>query len=407
MGFNVLLFGINVVNVDLNVIVNNIVNVNIIGFKQLCVEFVDLFLVISYGLFKNVIGQGVCLINVVQQFLQGNNEQIGCSLDMVIFGEGFFIMIMNGVCVYLWVGNFQIDQVGYVINLQGVCLQVFVLNVDGISFDVGCLVDLQLFIIDSLFKQISKVNVSFILLVDVKEFMVILFSLIDFNSYSQFIGGIMVYDLFGVSYIQMLYFVKGVVVNEWQVYNYVDGQVQGVFIMLIFNNVGVFILFVNGQIIFMLFIFSIGVGQFVLILDIFGFIQYGEKFVLCNIQQDGYVVGKFNEIIVFEEGVVYVCYFNGDDKVLGQVVLMIFNNIQGLEVKGNNLWVEIFGLGIFCIGVLDSFNFGKVQVGLLEVFMVDLIEQLVNMIIVQCNFQVNFQMVLIMDQIIQIIINIC
>lgn len=407
MGFNVLLFGINVVNIDLSVIVNNVVNVNIIGFKQLCVEFVDLFVFISYGLLKNQIGLGVCVFNVVQQFIQGYNEQIGCSLDMVIFGEGFFIMNMNGLCVYLCVGNFQIDLVGYVVNLQGVCLQVFVLNVDGINFDVGCLVDLQLLIIDSLLKQISEVKVGFILLVNVKQFIVVMFDLIDFNSYNYFSGGIIVYDLLGVSYIQVLYFVKGVNFNEWIVYNYVDGQFVGILIVVIFDNSGKLIVLVNGKVGFGIFILIMGVGQLNMMLDISGLIQYGEKFVLCNIQQDGYVVGKFNEIIVFELGVVYVCYFNGDDKLLGQVVLIIFNNIQGLELKGNNLWVEIFELGMLCIGMLDIFNFGKIQVGLLEVLIVDFIEQLVNMIIVQCNFQVNVQMIIMQDQIIQIVINIC
>ncbi|WP_141058086.1 flagellar hook protein FlgE [Stenotrophomonas rhizophila] len=406
MGFNVSLSGINAANADLNVTANNIANVNTTGFKQSRAEFADLFSATSYGLSKNAIGQGVRLTNVAQQFSQGNNEQTGRSLDMAISGEGFFTMSMNGARVYSRAGNFQTDQAGYVTNPQGARLQVFAPNADGTSFDAGRLVDLQLLTTDSPPKQTSKVNVSFTLPADAKVPTVNPFSPTDSNSYSQSTGGITVYDSLGVSHTQTSYFVKTANPNEWQVYNYVDGQASGAPTALTFNNAGALTSPANGQITLTPFTPSTGAGQLALTLDISGSTQYGEKFALRNTQQDGYAAGKLNEITVSEDGVVYARYSNGDDKALGQVALTTFNNTQGLEAKGNNLWVETFSSGTPRTGSPDSSNLGKVQAGSLEASTVDLTEQLVNMITAQRNFQANSQMVSTMDQITQTIINI-
>jgi len=215
-----------------------------------------------------------------------------------------------------------------------------------------------------------------------------------------------VYDSLGVSHTQTSYFVKTATANEWQVYNYVDGQAVGTPTTLTFNDAGALTTPANGQIVMDPFTPTTGAGTLAMTLDVTGSTQYGEKFALRNTQQDGYAAGKLNEITVSEEGVVYARYTNGDDKPLGQVALTTFNNSQGLEAKGNNLWVETFSSGTPRTGAPDSSNLGKVQAGSLEASTVDLTEQLVNMITAQRNFQANSQMVSTMDQITQTIINI-
>ncbi|MEK0266024.1 flagellar hook protein FlgE [Stenotrophomonas rhizophila] len=405
MGFNVSLSGINAANADLNVTANNIANVNTTGFKQSRAEFADLFSATSYGLSKNAVGSGVRLTNVAQQFSQGNNEQTGRSLDMAISGEGFFTMTMNGARVYSRAGNFQTDQAGYVINPQGARLQVFAPNADGTNFDAGRLTDLQLLTTDSPPKQTTGVNISFTLPANAKPPTVTTFDPTDSNSYNHSTGGITVYDSLGVSHTQTSYFVKTATTNQWQVYNFVDGQQVGAATPMAFNESGALTNPANGKIAFTAFSPTTGAGDLSLTLDISGSTQYGEKFALRNTQQDGYAAGKLNEITVSEEGVVYARYSNGDDRPLGQVALTTFNNAQGLEAKGNNLWVETFNSGTPRTGAPDSSNLGKVQAGSLEASTVDLTEQLVNMITAQRNFQANSQMVSTQDQITQTIIN--
>ncbi|MBO1746230.1 flagellar hook protein FlgE [Stenotrophomonas sp. SI-NJAU-1] len=406
MGFNISLSGINAANSDLSVTANNVANVNTTGFKQSRAEFADLFAATSYGLSRNAIGSGVRVSNVAQQFIQGNNEQTGRSLDMAISGEGFFTMNMNGARVYSRAGNFQTDAGGYVVNPQGARLQVLAPNADGTNFDAGRLVDLQLLTTDSPPKQTSEVKVGFTLPGNAKQPTVTPFDPTNSNSYSHSSGGITVYDSLGVSHTQVSYFVKEAATNAWTVHNYVDGQPAGTPTPLAFDNAGKLTAPADGKISLGTFTPTTGAGVLNMTLDVNGSTQYGEKFALRNTQQDGYAAGKLNEITVSETGVVYARYSNGDDKPLGQVALTSFNNPQGLEQKGNNLWVETFDSGTPRTGAADTSNLGKIQAGSLESSTVDLTEQLVNMITAQRNFQANAQMITTQDQITQTVINI-
>ena len=405
MGFNVSLSGINAANADLNVTANNIANVNTTGFKESRAEFADLFSSTSYGLSRNAVGAGVRLTNVAQQFSQGNIDQTGRSLDLAVEGEGFFTMNMNGARVYSRAGNFQTDNNGFVVNPQGARLQVFTPNADGTKFD-GSLTDLQLLTTDSPPKQSTLVNMAFTLPGNAAEPTVAAFDPADSNSYNHSTGGVTVYDSLGVSHTQTSYFVKTGNPNEWEVHNYVDGQAAGTPTLLQFSNSGALTSPVGGKIALDPFTPTTGAGVVNLTLDVTGSTQYGEKFALRDTRQDGYAAGKLNEISISEEGVVYARYTNGDDKALGQVALTTFNNPQGLQNQGNNLWSETFSSGSPRTGAPDTSDLGQIQAGSLEASTVDLTEQLVNMIVAQRNFQANAQMVSTQDQITQTIINI-
>ncbi|TDB27310.1 flagellar hook protein FlgE [Stenotrophomonas sp. ATCM1_4] len=405
MGFNVSLSGINAANADLNVTANNIANVNTTGFKESRAEFVDLFNSTSYGLSRNAIGSGVRLSGVAQQFSQGNIDQTGRSLDMAIEGEGFFTLSMNGTRVYSRAGNFQTDKSGYVVNPQGARLQVYAPSADGTRFD-GTLTDLQVLATDSAPKQTGLVNLAFTLPANASEPTIATFDPSNSNSYNQSTGGVTVYDSLGVSHTQTSYFVKGANANEWQVYNYVDGQSVGAPTTLEFSNSGALLNPANGQITLDPFTPATGAGVLNLTLDVSGSTQYGEKFALRDTRQDGYASGKLTEISIDTTGVVYARYSNGADTALGQVALTNFNNPQGLQSMGNNVWTETNASGIARTGAPDTSDLGQIQSGSLEASTVDLTEQLVNMIVAQRNFQANAQMVSTQDQITQTVINI-
>ncbi len=405
MGFNISLSGINAANADLNVTANNIANVNTTGFKESRAEFADLFNSTSYGLSRNAIGAGVRLTNVAQQFSQGNISQTGRSLDVAIEGEGFFTLNLNGARVYSRAGNFQTDNAGYVVTPQGARLQVFAPSGDGTRFD-GALSDLRLLATDSAPKQTSKVDMTFTLPGNAKVPVATPFDPANANSYSHSTGGVTVYDSLGVSHTQTSYMVKTANANEWRVHNYVDGQPVGAPTLLQFSNSGALIAPANGQVTLGTFTPNTGAGVLNMTLNLVGSTQYGEKFAIRNTQQDGYAAGKLNEISISQEGVVYARYSNGADKPLGQVALTTFNNPQGLQSQGNNLWSETYATGNPRTGAPNTSDLGKIQAGSLEASTVDLTQQLVNMIVAQRNFQANAQMVSTQDQITQTIINI-
>jgi len=409
MGFNASLSGISAANADLSVTANNIANVNTVGFKESRAEFADVLNATGYGLLGNTIGSGVRLSSVAQQFSQGNINQTGRSWDMAIEGEGFFTLNMNGNRVYSRAGNFTPDKNGYVVNPQGARLQVYSPNADGTRFD-GALTDLRVLAGDSAPRPTSKVEMAFTLPGNAKEPTIAPFDPTSSNSYNFSTGGITVFDSLGVSHTQTSYFVKTANPNEWQVYNYVDGEPAGnpagSATTLQFSDSGALTSPTDGVIDLGTFTPDTGAGALTMSLDISGSTQYGEKFGQNNTGQDGYASGKLNEISISEDGVVYARYSNNVDTALGQVALSNFNNPQGLLSQGNNLWSETYASGTPRTGAPSSSDLGAVRSGSLEESTVDLTQQLVNMITAQRNFQANAQMLSTQDQVTQAVINI-
>lgn len=403
MGFNTSLSGIKAANSDLNVTANNIANVNTTGFKESRAEFADLFSTTGYGLSQNAVGAGVRVSNVAQQFSQGNVNPTGRNLDLAISGEGFFTLTENGAKVYSRAGNFQTDANGYVVNPQGARLQVFPPNDNG--FAVGTLSDLQLLTTDSSPQQTSVANLMFTLPGDASAPTEAVFDPADANSYNHSTGGITVYDSLGVSHTQTSYFVKTANVNQWQVYNYIDGTAASAPATLTFSDGGALTSPADGKITLDPFTPSTGAGALNLTLDISGSTQYGEAFARRDARQDGYPSGKLNSISIDADGVVYARYSNNADKALGQVAMANFVNPQGLTSLGDNVWAESSTSGNARTGMPGTSDFGSIQAGALESSTVDLTEQLVNMIVAQRNFQANSQMISTQDQVTQTIIN--
>ena len=406
MSFNTSLSGINAANADLNVTANNIANVNTTGFKASRAEFADMFSTTAYGLSRNAIGSGVRLSNVAQQFSQGNPEPTGRNLDVAIDGEGFFTLNANGARIYSRAGNFQPDPNGFVGTPDGARLQVFAPNANGVGFDAGRLVDLQLLTTASAPQASTEVNLMVTLPGNAAVPTVAPFDPTDVNSYNHSTGGATVYDSLGVGHVQTSYFVKTANANEWQVYNYIDGTQLGAPTTLQFSNTGVLTNPANGQVPMAPFNPTTGAAPMQLDLNLAGTSQYGQAFALRDVRPDGYASGKLNEISIDPDGVVLARYSNGEDVPLGQVALTTFTNPQGLQPTGNNAWAETFASGAPRTGAPDTADFGQLQSGALESSTVDLTEQLVNMITAQRNFQANAQMISTQDQVTQTIINI-
>src|SRR5690606_4364322 len=228
----------------------------------------------------------------------------------------------------------------------------------------------------------------------------------DANTYNESTGGVTVYDSPGVSHIQTSYFVKTANPNEWQVYNFVDGVQVGTPTTLQFSDSGALLSPADGRITLDPFTPSTGAGVLNMTLDLSGSTQYGERFGLRSVLQDGYASGKLNEISISSDGVVFARYSNGADVALGQVALTTFVNPQGLQPQGNNMWGETYASGTPRTGAPASADFGQIQSGALESSTVDLTEQLVNMIVAQRNFQANAQMISTQDQATQTVLNI-
>lgn len=118
MSFYTSLTGLNAATAQLGVTSNNIANVGTTGFKRSRVDFGDIFATSPLQRAASVIGQGVAIKSVTQEFSQGNLQFSANSLNMAISGDGFFYMkSADGLQdVYTRSGEFVLNEDYAVVN---------------------------------------------------------------------------------------------------------------------------------------------------------------------------------------------------------------------------------------------------------------------------------------------------
>ncbi|AZR73850.1 flagellar basal body rod protein FlgG [Anoxybacter fermentans] len=123
--------GMQAQQLNIDNIANNLANVNTAGFKKSRVNFQDLM----YETIKEAgtpnaqgsispngieIGNGVRPASVQRLFTQGNFQQTGNPLDLVIEGDGFFqIQLPDGSTAYTRDGSFKQDGDGRIVTSDG------------------------------------------------------------------------------------------------------------------------------------------------------------------------------------------------------------------------------------------------------------------------------------------------
>lgn len=405
MSFRTALSGINAATTDLAVTSNNIANVSTTGFKAARAEFGDLYAASIFGTSRNTAGSGVRVTGITQQFTQGSVEFTNRNLDLAISGGGFFTLDNNGATVYSRAGNFQLDRDGFVVNPTGARLQIFPpTDNTGRNFETGRLQPLQLVTTDSAPSASTSVIVGSNLPANAAVPIAAPFDPNDTNTFNHSTS-ITLYDSLGVAHVQTLYYVKTPTANEWQLYNYIDGTAVGGPVTLQYDAQGALTAPAGGFATLPAYTPTTGAAPINLTLDLRNSTQYGERFAINDLRQDGYTTGRLIGIEVSQQGVIFARYTNGVAEPLGQIALSIFPNQQGLQNLGDNVWSETFDSGGPRRGSAGTSDFGLVQSGALESSNVELTEQLVNMIVAQRNFQANAQMIQTTDRITQTIIN--
>ena len=135
--------------------------------------------------------------------------------------------------------------------------------------------------------------------------------------------------------------------------------------------------------------------------DLGGTTQFGTNFAVNQIVQPGYASAVVTNMVIDKTGIVSAKYSNGQNKVIGQVVLANFANQQGLQSIGNNRWIETYASGTPTRNDPGSTNVGLIQSQALEDSNVDLTGELVNMITAQRYYQANAQTIKVHDQVLQ------
>ncbi|ACM34536.1 flagellar hook protein FlgE [[Acidovorax] ebreus] len=146
-------------------------------------------------------------------------------------------------------------------------------------------------------------------------------------------------------------------------------------------------------------------GSYPVTLDLNKVTQFGTKFAVSELSQDGYTSGELTGINVENNGMIMTRYSNGVTRAEGQIALASFRNTQGLAAVGGNNWVETYESGQPVLGAPTDGNFGALRAGALEDSNVDLTAELVNMMTAQRAYQANAQTIKTQDQVMSTLVN--
>ena len=124
MSFYTSLTGLNAATTQLAVTSNNIANSGTGGFKRSDTDFGDIFATSPLEKASSVVGRGVSLKEVSQEFSQGNIEFSANSLDLAITGDGFFpLESSDGTKIFTRNGAFMLNEHNQMVNSAGQALQ--------------------------------------------------------------------------------------------------------------------------------------------------------------------------------------------------------------------------------------------------------------------------------------------
>jgi len=407
MPFRIALSGLNAAQTDLSVTGNNIANASTAGFKGSRTEFADVYAVSFEGVGNTATGNGVAVTSVTQNFSQGNVDFTERNLDLAVSGQGFFVVSDSTGQSFTRAGAFHIDRDGLIVNQGGQTLQVFPAIAGGGGFNTGVLSDIQLLTSDGPPQATSDIDVSLNLSASDSIPVIAPFDPNDPTSFNNSTSTV-IYDSLGTAHTSTLYYVKSAVLNQWDAYQYVDGNEVasgGVSpISLTFNPDGT----LAGPLNIAYDAVPSGTGALPIQVDVsyLNSTQFGSPFAVNGLSQNGFTTGRLSGIDIDNEGVVFARYTNGQSDPLGKVALANFANVGGLSQAGDTAWNQTFDSGDLILGEANTASFGVIQSGALEASNIDIAASLVNLITAQRNFQANAQVISAADTVTQTIINI-
>ena len=423
MGFQQGISGLNAASKNLDVIGNNIANSGTVGFKASRAEFADLVANSMAGFSggKNA-GFGVEVATISQQFSQGGLNMTGNGLDVAINGGGFFkLQLPDGSSAYTRAGNFKQDKTGDVVTNDGAHVMGYKVDpatglasstTTPLSFPIGSPIAAQ---------PTTSATITFNLDARAKDAAGAAAVVgppavpaIPATPRSTYGTSVNVYDSQGVATPVNLYFEKDAAANTWKVFDKLDDATATP--PVVATSIGTVKFDANGKYDPANAAITLTVkpttnpnappvADIAIKLDLSGATQFGSKFAISDLQQDGYAAGELKSINIAGDGTVVASYSNGITRAEAQLALTNFRNPQGLTAVGGNNWVESGDSGAPVDGKPGSGSFGTLRAGALEESNVDLTAELVNMMTAQRSYQANAQTIKTQDQVMSTLVN--
>ncbi len=408
--------------VELDVIGNNISNVNTVGFKKSRVTFKDvLYQTLRSamaptgnlgGINPMEIGTGMQLGAIDTIFTQGTPQMTGKNTDMMIQGDGFFVISDGTGYYYTRAGAFAMDSNGtFVDPSTGYVLQGWAASIksDGtVAVDTTSLVPIQVEVGQKLpGKETSRIDLGCNLdasasigtayttwtqiydsLGNTHDLKI---SVTKVGNNRWFVGWVLTYETSSGSI--------GVAASgSLAVLNFgsnglLDATNDVASVMTIPANAATSSIYNGATLPQSIRVYFAHKGD-----AIHGVTQFASDFTMSAKYVDGYPMGVLKDFTVDQSGLVSGVYSNGRTKPLYKLAIAVFNNPAGLNKAGNTLFEESYNSGTAQLKFAGSGGAGIVLQGYLEMSNVDIAEEFVNMIVAQRGFQANTRVITTADE---------
>lgn len=368
----------------LDVTGNNIANVNTTAFKSSAVRFQDTLSQMTQGAGAATalqggtnpaqIGLGVQVAGISTNFAQGSTQSTGKSTDMMISGDGFFVVNRGGEVQYTRAGAFDFDSAGRLVTADGAIVQGWaaVNGVVSTSGGVGPVTLPATSMAAAVETTAATVNGNLPA---------------DAAVGATYVRDIEVYDETGAERTITLTFER--TATGWDV-DGADGAVTASSALA----------FTNGAL-------TTG-GTMTLngiAIDLTGVTGFADLSTVSIANQNGREAGTLQSYSMSSDGTLMGSYSNGTTQPLARIALATFANPGGLEKVGGTAYRASINSGEARYGTPGSDGLGTLVGGALEMSNVDLSQEFTNLIVAQRGFQANARIITTSDEVLQELTN--
>jgi len=403
--FSIPLSGLNASDTALATISNNLANLNTTGYKESTVNFQDLFyqLLGSNGSGDQLqLGAGAAVSSIGTNFSGGSVQGTGVETDVAITGNGFFVVQNGSNTNYTRAGDFTQDSNGYLVTADGYQVMGYPAN-NGVVNTNGGLTPIQL---PMGMASPPSATTSISMPINLSS---------DTAVGGTYTASVTVYDSLGTSHVLSIGFTR--TAAGWN-YNAAlpSSDITG--------GTGSSTTVASGALTFdsygnltstapvAISIPGLADGASTLAIN-WSLASSGGQGLITQVSgssttgtttQNGYASGSMTTFSINSDGTIMGAFTNGT-KVVGQIALANFANLQGLTKQGDNNYAATISSGSAVIGSPGTSSFGTLTGSALELSNVDMSTEFSNLIIAERGFQANAKSVTTFDQIAQDTIN--
>jgi flagellar hook protein FlgE len=377
----------------MDVTANNIANVNSVGYKASQTIFEDTLSQMMRaagapqagqgGINPAQVGLGVRLAGINTNFVQGSAQTTGRATDLMVSGDGFFVVKSVNEQLFTRAGAFNFDADGRLVTPTGAAVQGWP-AVNGVVNTNGQIGDIRL-PMGTLIAPVITANVviSGNLPADGKAGDTIPRSISTYDQQGNVVNLTTTFTSDG---------------TDWTA-TITDGTTPDTGTVLTFGPNG---LITNAPPSILYDPDGDGIGVTV---DLAGLTFYTGNTTVSVLSQDGAPAATLQSFSINPDGQLVGVFSNLHKQTIAQVALANFNNPPGLEKVGDSLFRFTVNSGLAQVNTAGRAGLGVLQSGAIEMSNVDLAQEFTNLIVAQRGFQANSKVISTSDEMLNDLVN--